>query len=144
MKRITRKSFINYLLGISSVSALGSILYPVFRYLIPPESAEAVPASITVMNEEDLKPNSSKIFRFGKEPAILVKTSEGDIKAFTATCTHLGCIVQYRPDMEHIWCACHNGHYNLRGVNIAGPPPRPLTEFSVGIRDGKIIVSKTS
>jgi cytochrome b6-f complex iron-sulfur subunit len=50
--------------------------------------------------------------------------------------------VQYREDLQHIWCACHNGHYGLSGENIAGPPPRPLEEYAVNIRGDEIIVSK--
>ena len=50
----------------------------------------------------------------------------GNYRALSATCTHLGCIVQYRSDLQEIWCACHNGLYDLNGRNISGPPPRPL------------------
>jgi len=64
------------------------------------------------------------------------------LRAFTAICTHLGCIVEYRKDLNHIWCACHNGHYNLQGVNIAGPPPRPLEQYDVNVRGDTIVVSK--
>jgi Rieske Fe-S protein len=44
--------------------------------------------------------------------------------------------------MRLIWCACHNGQYNLSGKNIAGPPPRPLEEYTVNIRGEEIVVSK--
>ncbi|HET8580537.1 MAG TPA: Rieske 2Fe-2S domain-containing protein, partial [Nitrospiraceae bacterium] len=65
-------------------------------------------------------------------------------RAFSAVCTHLACTVQYRPDLIHIWCACHNGHYDLNGINIAGPPPRPLEPYVVNVRGDKIVVSKTA
>jgi Rieske Fe-S protein len=57
-------------------------------------------------------------------------------------CTHLDCIVQYREDIGHIWCACHNGHYDLNGANIQGPPPRPLSRYTVVEQGDRIIVSK--
>jgi Rieske Fe-S protein len=57
-------------------------------------------------------------------------------------CTHLQCTVQYRSDTQHIWCACHNGHYDLNGRNIAGPPPKPLEQYLVNIRGDEIVVSK--
>ena len=57
-------------------------------------------------------------------------------------CTHLNCTVQYRADLSHIWCACHNGHFDLGGKNIAGPPPRPLDPLVVNARGGQIVVSK--
>jgi Rieske Fe-S protein len=57
-------------------------------------------------------------------------------------CTHLGCIVQYRDDIGHIWCACHNGHFDLNGQNIEGPPPTPLETYVVNVRGDQIVVSR--
>lgn len=71
---------------------------------------------------------------------MLIKTPDGKLKAFSAVCTHLACTVQYREDLEHIWCACHNSHYNLTGINIAGPPPRPLQPYKVNIKGEEIYV----
>jgi len=89
-----------------------------------------------------LRSNSGMIFKFGSQPGILIKTPSGEIRAFSATCTHLNCTVQYRDDIQHVWCACHNGHYDLNGKNIAGPPPRPLEQYTVNIRGDEIFVSK--
>jgi cytochrome b6-f complex iron-sulfur subunit len=50
--------------------------------------------------------------------------------------------VQYRPDRHDIWCACHNGIYDLNGRVVGGPPPRPLEEYKVNVRGEDIVVSK--
>ncbi|RMG55557.1 MAG: Rieske (2Fe-2S) protein [Acidobacteria bacterium] len=100
------------------------------------------PSSAVVGKAKEPHPSSGKIFKFGSKPGILIQTPAGEFRAFSAICTHLGCIVQYRPDLRHIWCACHNGHYDLYGRNIAGPPPRPLERYQVNIRGDEIIVSK--
>jgi Rieske Fe-S protein len=110
--------------------------------MIPPEVIEATQTSVVAGRVNELPPNSGKIFKFGNKPALLVRTPTGEYKAFSAVCTHLDCIVQYRPDLRLIWCACHNGQYNLSGKNIAGPPPRPLEEYAVNIRGEEIVVSK--
>lgn len=68
--------------------------------------------------------------------------TDKSLKAFSAVCTHLECTVQYRPDMERIWCACHNGIYDLNGRNVAGPPPRPLDVFKVAVQGDDVVVSK--
>jgi Rieske Fe-S protein len=89
-----------------------------------------------------LKPNASLIFKFGTRPGILVRTPEGELRAFSAICTHLNCTVQYREDLGHIWCACHGGEFDLSGINVAGPPPRPLEQYAVNLSGDDVIVSK--
>lgn len=141
-KKITRRTLLDYLLFSSIAGFIGAVLYPVARFLKPPAQAEAVETSIKVGKVTEIANNSGKVFPFNNKPAILIKTEAGDLKAFTAVCTHLECTVQYREDMGHIWCACHNGHYDLNGKNIAGPPPRPLQEFQVVVKGEEIFVSK--
>jgi Rieske Fe-S protein len=139
----TRRQFVNWFLGTSVGAFLLSVLYPVGRYLVPPPAGESSAATVTLpIKPDEVKPNSGQIFKFGNRPAILVRTPAGELRAFTAVCTHLNCTVQYRPDLSHIWCACHNGHFDLNGKNIAGPPPRPLEPFAVNARGNQIIVSK--
>ncbi len=139
----SRRTFLDILLSSSLFAFIASTFYPVGKYLIPPaDTGEATPNSVLAGTVNDLKPNSGKIIKFGRKPVILIRLEDGEYRAFSAICTHLDCIVQYRSDFKHIWCACHNGHYNLNGINIAGPPPRPLTPFKVNITEDKVFVSK--
>ena len=137
-----RRSFLNWLLGLWATGVATAILYPVLRYLVPPEIPEAATQSVTGGKASALLPNSGRIVPFGSAPAIIIRTAAGEYRAFSAVCTHLSCTVQYRADLQHIWCACHNGHYDLFGRNIAGPPPRPLEPYDVNIRGDEIVVSK--
>ena len=136
----SRRTFLNWVIGASGLGLAGSMLYPLFKYLSPPRGAEQSVSSVVAAHAGELKPNSGKIFKFGSRAGLLVMTPAGQYKAFSATCTHLNCIVQYREDMQHIWCACHNGQYDLQGKNIAGPPPRPLEEYDVQVKGGDIVV----
>ena len=61
-----------------------------------------------------------------------------------ATCTHLDCTVQFKSDQSILWCACHNGKYDLNGRNISGPPPRPLDPFRVVIQGEEVLISKNA
>ncbi|MFQ5527861.1 MAG: ubiquinol-cytochrome c reductase iron-sulfur subunit [Thermoanaerobaculia bacterium] len=141
---------LNWFLGTSVGALAASVVYPVARFVSPPHIPEAqtneVEAGLT--NDPELLDKSFKIVRFGAVPVILVRVAEGDYRAFSATCTHLDCIVDYPQEKKLIWCWCHNGVYDLTGRNIAGPPPRPLTPFEVHLvpqRDGqarKIVISK--
>lgn len=142
MALITRRNFINVSL-FGSLGALGAaIIYPIVRFFMPPKIPQAVQNEVTAAKVGELKLNSAKIFNFGAKPGILIHTEDDKYKAFAAICTHLDCIVQYRDDVKHIWCACHNGHFDLFGKNISGPPPAPLEEFKVTIINEDIIVSR--
>ena len=129
-----RRTFLDALLGVGFVATAAAIAYPVARFLVPPESGEAATNSVVAGKAAALKPNSGLIFPFGSKPAIVVRAADGTLSALTAVCTHLECTVQYRADTSQIWCACHNGLYDLAGNVISGPPPRPLERFSVNLR----------
>jgi len=120
-----------------------SVLYPVLRYLVPPDIPEAQTSRTVACRDGELKPNEGKIFPFGGRAAILIRGEDGEYRALSATCTHLNCTVQYRGDLKQIWCACHNGSYDLAGRNVSGPPPRPLEAFRVHVIDGNVVVSKS-
>jgi len=142
IKKTTRRGFLDYVLGTSLGAVLVSVCYPVLSFLIPPRVAESADVSVVAGKVTDLAPNSGKIFKFGSRAALLVRTPGGEIRAFTARCTHLDCTVQYRSDLQGIWCACHNGHYDLQGRNVSGPPPRPLEQLKVNIRGDEVVVSR--
>ena len=137
-----RREFLDYLLGTSIGATLLAIFYPIVKFMIPPQVVESAENSVVAGSVKEMAVNTGKIFKFGAKPGILVRTPAGEFKAFSAVCTHLDCIVQYRPDNKQIWCACHNGQYNMSGQNVGGPPPRPLEEFVVNTRGDEIVVSK--
>ncbi len=142
---VERRSLLNWFLGTSVGAFLGSTLYPVTRFFIAPRVEESTAGMVTLLTKPgDVKPNTGQIFKFGSRPGILVRTPAGELRAFSAVCTHLACTVQYRPDLGHIWCACHNGHYDLNGKNIAGPPPRPLEQYTANVRGDKIVVGRSA
>jgi len=136
-----RRRIVELLLGGGLLASFGSFIYPVLRYLVPPPVAELGGDQVVAGKAEELKPNSAKIFRFGSRPGLLIRNTDGSYRALSATCTHLGCIVQYRSDLQEIWCACHNGLYDLNGRNVSGPPPRPLEVYDVHVRGDEVLVS---
>ncbi len=139
----SRRRFVNWLMGTGFGAMAVWMLYPVVRYLVPPQSGEPRVANVTLpWKPVEIKANSGRIFRFGSQPGILVKTPAGELRAFSAVCTHLNCTVQYRDDRQDIWCACHNGVYDLNGKNISGPPPRPLEPYKVFVKGDQIVVSR--
>jgi cytochrome b6-f complex iron-sulfur subunit len=145
-----RRQWLNWFVGTSVGALVAAILYPVLRYLSPPRVPEAetheVEAGLT--NDPDLVSQGFKILRFGAEPVILIRVSDTEFRALTATCTHLDCIVEYRSPDKAIWCNCHGGQYDLNGRPVAGPPPKPLTLLQVHVvsrgpgQPGAVVVSR--
>ena len=61
---------------------------------------------------------------------------DGDqVKALSATCTHLGCQVRWEREHKRFQCPCHGGAYDAHGRVVAGPPPRPLDTIEVRVDD---------
>jgi Rieske Fe-S protein len=142
-EKTSRRRFLDYLLGTSVVATLAAIFYPIAKFMVPPEVVEAQQNSVSVGKNAEIASNSGKIFKFGSKPGILIRTESGELKAFSAKCTHLDCIVQYDPKGKQIICACHNGAYDLAGRNIGGPPPRPLDAFTVNVKGDDITVTRS-
>ncbi len=70
----------------------------------------------------------------------VVRRNESEVRVFSDIWTHLGCRVSWHPDQQHYISPCHNGHFDLMGKNISGPPPRPLGEFVTKIENGNLLV----
>lgn len=139
---MNRRKFVNWFLGGSLFGTAASFLYPLIRYVLPPRHAEAAAKRVLAGKVGELAPNSAKLIRFGSSPALLINTSEGELRAFSAICTHLTCTVTYEGDTETLYCPCHNGRFDLSGNVLSGPPPRPLDAFEVEVSGGDIFVSR--
>jgi len=139
---MNRRNFINFFLGGSLLGTIVAFLYPVIRYVLPAKQTEAVVKKVTAAKVGELAPNTSKIFKFGSSPGILINTSDGELRAFSAICTHLTCSVVYESDTETLLCPCHNGRFDLSGNVVSGPPPSPLESYNVEISGEDIVVSK--
>jgi len=139
---MNRRGFLNRFLAAATAALAAAVFYPVVRYLFVQVGPTAKSGPVVAAKVNEVPNNAFKIFPFEGEPAILIHLASGEYRAFSAVCTHLGCTVQYRADRPDIWCACHNGVYNLFGQNVSGPPPRPLEQYAVRIEGGNVIVDK--
>jgi len=138
-----RRRWLTRLLGTSLGATVVSFLYPILRYAVPPATLEPSQSEVELdIKQADIPPNSARIVPFAGKAILLLKTAGGELRALTATCTHLACTVQYRPERADIWCACHNGTYDTNGLNVSGPPPRPLTKLEVNVRGDKIVLRR--
>ncbi len=70
----------------------------------------------------------------------VVRKNENDVRVFSDICTHLGCRVSWHEDEKHYVSPCHNGHFDIVGNVVSGPPPRPLDEYITKIDNGNLFV----
>ncbi len=146
---LSRRKALNSLLSLFGIGAFGTVIYPIIRFIFPPEQSEPDNISKTLMETGEMNQGEYRIFEFNRKPAIFIRigpdpSSADSYRALSAVCSHLQCTVQYEKASGQIWCACHNGRFSLTGNVLSGPPPSPLETFKVDILEGKIIVTRKS
>ena len=81
---------------------------------------------------------SGKIFT--AEKVVVTQPASGDFKAFSAICTHMGCIVSKIANGT-IDCPCHGSQYSIKnGAVVAGPAPAPLPAQAIKVSGSDIIL----
>ncbi len=130
MAQPSRRGLLDLLLGAGMLGFLASVVYPVLRYLNPMAPQEGAGALRLTKDElARLEKEHSLIVRHGPKRLLVFEDPQQRLCALEARCTHEGCTVQYVPGDSVIWCACHNGRFDLEGRVLSGPPPRPLARW---------------
>lgn len=103
---------------------------------VDPNSMPDVKAGTTLGKAADIPVGSGKIFPDQK--IVVTQQAAGEFKAFSAVCTHQGCIVSTISPKE-IVCACHGSAFSLTdGSVLAGPAPKPLPPVKIADENGTI------
>ncbi|MBI2091632.1 MAG: Rieske 2Fe-2S domain-containing protein [Deltaproteobacteria bacterium] len=144
-ENISRRSFLTKLIGV--VFGATGILFaaPVVKYLIP-KSSEGGENIFTNADgkpilENEIKEGASFTGLSRSGPTIIIRRG-GKLRALSAVCTHLGCLVKWVPNEDVFFCPCHAGKFDVNGANISGPPPVPLAAYNVETaNDGRILLS---
>ena len=87
----------------------------------------------------DLRQGERRIVVVGENPVEVLRTGDA-VTARMLRCTHMGCVVRWRPEADEYVCPCHDGRYGANGNPIAGPPPRPLATVPVSIRGTRVVL----
>jgi nitrite reductase/ring-hydroxylating ferredoxin subunit len=100
----------------------------------------AQPPRVAIARVDELRDGEARYFTYPPgEQAVLVRTRDGELVAFSQRCTHLSCAVVYQPDAARFYCPCHDGVFEVRtGVPTAGPPRRPLARIALRTEDGVV------
>jgi cytochrome b6-f complex iron-sulfur subunit len=140
----SRRRFLRWLGGLTVVSTGGMILTPIVAFLIPNSSASGGNGGkVLVATTDDIPPGAGKVVAMGSKPAVVVNTDSG-MKAYSAICTHLGCVVAWNDLQAAIVCPCHGGTFNpTNGAVVSGPPPTGLPALTVSVEGNQIFLSET-
>ena len=138
-KRVPRRDLLGVAVGGSAAAFAVAVGYPVARFIEPPAHPSGGPAVVGKL--EEFPVDGAKMVTVDERPVLVLRSSSGELRAFSALCTHLQCVVSYSAERRQIECPCHRGVYSLDGQNIEGPPPRPLDELAVTVNEGSVIVS---
>ena len=142
-KPMERNSFLKFLLGFSFISTIASVIIPIFKYLVPPENSSALGGGrVLAGTTSDIPTGQGKVVSLGNKPVIIANTDQG-VKAFSAICTHLGCICIWDSGRNVILCPCHDGQFNpINGAVMSGPPPSPLQPIPVSLEGEDIYIGE--
>lgn len=129
----TRRAFLQSLLGACLAITGATFIFPVLSYLSPRKATKGNNVLLGIDGHPVPVADLSRApFVVGvgvdSEATIVVRYG-GELRAFSAVCTHLGCLVKWDPAAAEFICPCHGGKFNADGVNTFGPPPRPLKQF---------------
>lgn len=138
---VGRRRFLRYLLGFSVASTLGLIVAPVLGFLVPPRTGGvALGGKVLAGTTADIPVGTGKVVPLSGKPAIVVNTDQG-VKAYSAICTHLGCVVQWDGASRTILCPCHDGRFSpSSGAVVSGPPPGPLPPITTSLEGEDIFL----
>ncbi len=140
MDNTGRRKFLGIFLGGLTTAAIGIILYPFYRYLSPAKSNTKEDIASFTINEVSI--DRAKYFEYRGSTGVVIKTLKGELMAFSAVCTHLGCIVQWEKNRQAFLCPCHAGRYDSSGAVLSGPPPRPLVKLPLSVTSNMIVVGE--
>ena len=70
----------------------------------------------------------------------VLRKNESEVRVFSDIWTHLGCRVTWHSDQQHYISPCHDGHFDIVGNVISGPPARPLDEYMTKVENGNLLV----
>jgi len=135
-----RQFFVKVGLGSIAVAGLGTAVFG-YQFLSPNVLYEPSPV-VNAGKPESYPPDSVTL---DPQTGIYVVRESRGFFALSATCTHLGCLTAWKPELGIIACPCHGSKFNRDGTKIEGPAPRPLPWLRMWLsEDGDLMVDRSN
>jgi cytochrome b6-f complex iron-sulfur subunit len=138
-----RKFLADAVMAAGALLGLGGMAFRFAQYLYPVILPEKV-VEVSAGKLAEIPEGGVRYVNLPEGPVMLENTGGTGVRAFSAICTHLGCIVQWQKDTKEFVCPCHGGKYDFDGKVTYGPPPRPLDPIEVKVQSGEVFVMMKS
>ena len=138
-----RRRFLSQaVMGFGMLFGIGTLGFRFIQFLLPTHKQKQA-ESVLIGAESRIPVGEALAIDLGSHKILVLKTDDG-VAAFSRRCTDLGCLVSWNKERELFVCPCHQGIFDKTGLNIAGPPPRPLDRFPIVKRGEQLYVSISS
>jgi cytochrome b6-f complex iron-sulfur subunit len=140
-----RRHFFDAILATMGSVTLVGLLWPAVAYVLPVGKRGGAVDRVSAGKAEGWATWQSRKISVTGKPVVVVRNDQG-FAAYSAVCTHLGCIVHWNESKREFECPCHAARFDAQGQVLAGPPPTPLPPYSATVVQGEVIVApaKTS
>jgi menaquinol-cytochrome c reductase iron-sulfur subunit len=149
-----RRSFLGALLGVGSVFVGALLSVPLIRFALFPllrRTTELKSSSVGELREfSSLTEPMMRTIQIEQvdgwrkaisEKAVYVtKDSQGQLRALTSVCPHLGCTVPWNKEKKQFVCPCHGATFTSDGTRVGGPSLRGMDALETSEQDGQLQV----
>ena len=94
-------------------------------------------------NKELLTTGGSLVVDAPGDTIMVVRTSDTEVIAISAICTHSGCENLYTSSSMTFDCPCHGSKFSITGEVINGPARRPLRLYTASLANNIVTVTLT-
>jgi cytochrome b6-f complex iron-sulfur subunit len=133
-----RRGFLQFILAVLGLTAVGCFAYPLVRFLSP--SAGAGLGGTVTIDTKEIPLGGAKDLVLNDLPIVVINRPQRGFIALSRVCTHLGCLVEYQKSAEVLLCPCHAGKFDLDGNVISGPPPQPLPRLALKVEGDSLVI----
>ena len=150
---LSRREFVNITVGAIGTVIVVSVGVPAIAYVLGPGlKIQKTEAWVPVGKVDQFKVGEPTLVSFTRTTVngwerttnsigvYVTKPESGDIYVLSNVCTHLACRVSWKADGQDYVCPCHDGHFDIEGLVVSGPPPKPLIRLETKVEDNTLYV----
>jgi cytochrome b6-f complex iron-sulfur subunit len=136
--KILRRFFFEIIGKVSVLAAFFAEGVGAIRAFVPQVLYEP-PSKFKIGKPEDF----SEGITYLPEYKLYVFRNGGTFSTISAVCTHLTCVVDWKPDQKGFYCSCHGSKFSEDGTNLTGPAPRPLPWYALSLAPDHTLLVET-